>query len=354
MAKNTSIEWTDATWNPIVARDVETGKLGWYCEKVSPACTHCYAEAINRRNLTRGTGHSYAAASRDRVKIEIDSATLRKPLHWKKPRRIFVCSMTDLFGEFVPFELIDQVFSVAAICPQHTFQVLTKRPERMEQYLSSALRYTGGEPLQLAFEYQWDHLAGARDARRWDEPAWPLANVHVGCTVENQTQASRRLPSLLRCPAAVRFVSYEPALGPVDFTRVTQVLPSGGIVKGSVLGNTDGRTFSPRGAKGEGINWVIGGCESGPKRRPSEPQWFRHVRDQCAAAGVAYFQKQLEINGRVSHNPSDWPAPLRVREFPTNGGEHRDIVAPWVPQVGDTVRGGQSETRMDRVGCRHG
>jgi hypothetical protein len=133
----TKIEWADSTWNPIVARRLEDGKIGWHCEKVSPACAHCYAEAMNKRNLPgRGTGLPYDRRSRDQVEIEVHEPTLIKPYGWKRPRKIFVCSMTDLFGHFVPFGLIDRVFAAIYNCQWHTFQLLTKRTRRARDYLT--------------------------------------------------------------------------------------------------------------------------------------------------------------------------------------------------------------------------
>jgi protein gp37 len=178
----TAIEWTDETWNPIRASSPEHGN-GWHCERVSEGCRNCYAEVINRDRF--GTGLAYTRPNRDRVEISSWRTTLGAPLRWRKPRRIFVCSMTDLFGEWVPFELIDWVFAVMALAPQHTYQVLTKRPERMREY-----------------------LVGRRD--------WAIPNLWLGVSVEDQVAAESRIPVLLDTPAAVRFLSCEPLLGPVD------------------------------------------------------------------------------------------------------------------------------------------
>src|SRR5690348_8356514 len=135
MSANSSIEWTDSTWSPIRARNPDDGKTGWHCVKVSPACAHCYAETFNSRRLPNGgTGLPYNAHST--AETYLDEARLTDPLRWKKPRHIFVCSMTDLFGEWVPEEMIDRVFAVMALTPHHTYQVLTKRPERMRDYFA--------------------------------------------------------------------------------------------------------------------------------------------------------------------------------------------------------------------------
>jgi protein gp37 len=175
---------------------------------------------------------------------------LEKPLSWKKPRRIFVCSMSDLFYESVPDEWIAKVFAVMALCPQHTFQVLTKRPERMREYLVERCK--------------------ARE---------PLPNVWIGCTVEDQQRADERIPVLLETPAAKRFVSCEPLLGPVNFSLVT-------------VEDNNGCAAQIWPLHGSGLDWVIAGGESGPNARPSHPDWFRSLRDQCVDAGVPFFFKQ--------------------------------------------------------------
>lgn len=269
------IEWTDETWNPIAARHRETGKIGWHCEKVSEACKNCYAEKFNGRGLPNGgTGLRYTRESRDQ--IEIVERNLEQPLHWRKPRKIFVCSMTDLFGEFVPFDLIDRVFAVMALCPQHTFQVLTKRPERAlewskvgrcaEAIITLRTRIEGRSPVVVPLENI--PLGGS-----W----YPLPNVWIGVTAEDQQRADERIPTLLQIPAAKRFVSYEPALGPLHvepwLTRERDPV------------DDDYQDF-------QGLDWVICGGESGPGARPMHPDWARSVRDQCAAAGVPFFFKQ--------------------------------------------------------------
>lgn len=286
MADRSKIEWTDATWNPLVSVRKD-GKVGFHCEKVSPACAHCYAEAFNSRNLpARGTALPYTRASRDQVYIRLDEETRRQPLHWRRPRRIFVCSMTDLFGEFVPFGLIDHVFAVMALCARHTFQVLTKRPERMAEWF-------GTDRFQAAGRH--GAVLGSAHFELHAEDAvfdWPLPNVWIGVTAEDQPRADERIPHLLRCPAAVRFVSYEPALGPIDLRRLQ------GECSGCTDPQSEGthqmgtREHTSMVDGPRAIDWLICGGESGPHARPMHPDWARSVRDQCQAANVPFFFKQ--------------------------------------------------------------
>lgn len=274
MADKSRIEWTDSTWTPIRARRKDTGKVGVHCERVSPACKNCYAATFNKRNLpVHGTGLDFIVPNRELVDVFVDEKMLHQPLRWRRGRRIFVCSQTDLFGEFVTDKQIDRVFAVMALAPQHTFQVVTKRPERMRSYLGSGERHT---PIIVAMFAGWGVDAAAL--------RWPLPNVWLGVTAENQEWADKRIPLLLQTPAAKRFVSVEPMLGPVDL----QNLPSiSGI----------GRYLDAlqRFEDGSGIGFlhqVICGGESGHGARPMHPDWARSLRDQCQAAGVPFFFKQ--------------------------------------------------------------
>lgn len=311
MSDKTTIEWTatitsdgsvtpGATWNPIRARRKDNGKVGWHCERVSQGCEHCYAAALNRRNLNVGTGLDYVRSSRDQVDIIIDEKTLLAPLKWKRPRKVFVCSMTDLFAEFVPFEFVDRVFAVMALCPQHTFQCLTKRPERMAEYFDDR-GYGSGYVMDAAI-----HIAGAGAENsvpdNWHDE--PLPNVWLGCTVENQAWVDKRIPHLLKCPASVRFLSCEPLLGPIDLSA---------YMGGEYVG-LPGDVVHPN--YNFGIDWVIAGCESGPKRRETKMEWVELLRDQCESTGVAFFNKQMSINGKVTGDFELFPESLRIREFP--------------------------------------
>lgn len=251
MSERSKIEWTDATWNPVRARDPKTGRVGWHCEKISPACTHCYAAEMNTKAWA-GFGTKLPYAESSRAEAFLHDITLSKPLQWQRPRRIFVCSMTDLFGHWVTVEMLDLIYSVMAACPQHTFQILTKRPDRMHRY-----------HLNLA----------KRVAQIADNPVrFPLANLWAGVTVESDEYLPR-LEELLQTPAAVRFVSVEPLLAPLDL----------GLRNWATLGRDDCR-----------LDWVIVGGESGRQRtvRPTHPDWVRLIRDDCQAAGVPFFFKQ--------------------------------------------------------------
>lgn len=243
MSDNTGIEWTDATWNPV------TG-----CEKVSPGCDHCYALTLAER--FRGAPGHYFEHGFD-VQLRPDKLDL--PLRWRRPRRIFVNSMSDLFHKDIPDEYIARVFAVMAFAPQHTFQLLTKRHARMRSLLSSP----GFEMLLWAAMVDLPAARAKPDVLCIDfEPVdWPLPNVWLGVSVENQQWADTRIPALLATPAAVRFISAEPLLGPVAFPA-------------------------------ESLDWVIVGGESGKGARPMHPGWARQIRYQCELVGTPFLFKQ--------------------------------------------------------------
>lgn len=344
MAERSKIEWTDATWNPIRARERKTGKVGWHCELHSPGCTNCYAQALNGRKLAIGTGLPYTRSSRDKVDIFLDIDTLREPLRWKKPRMVFVCSMTDLFGEWVTDQQIDQVFAVMNAClftlpvsekskRWHTFHVLTKRSDRMLDYMQSRASKNfrqGKHPLFEAGRGEGGALRGCgREVMNAGAVlSWPPPNVWLGVSVEDQTQADKRIPELLQTPAEVRFLSCEPLLGPIQ-------LPLGDEVEESERREV-GLAGCGMGLNGAGIDWLIVGGESGPGARSCEVAWVRDLRDQCAEAGVPCFVKQLGSHCLNTVNTEDgpvssrvrlrdgkggdwdeWPEDLRVREFPS-------------------------------------
>lgn len=233
MADKSQIEWTDASWNPLAAFDRVTGRRGWFCTKVSEGCRNCYAESFNRY---RGNGYEYTAQNLSSVRFDL--INLDQPFRWKRPRRIFVNSMTDLFGDFITDEDIAEIFKVMYKAPRHIFQVLTKRPERMLDWISRS-----------AF------LSNA-----------PIENTWLGVSVEDQKTADERIPLLIETPAAVRWISAEPLLGATDIT--------------DWLGWK------------EKLDWVVVGGESGRNARPMHPDWVRSLRDQCVAAGVPFFFKQ--------------------------------------------------------------
>lgn len=304
MADGTHIEWTDATWNPI------TG-----CSVVSPGCTNCYAMKLagtrlkhhwSRKDLTVDTKAGPVWTGRLNFNLE----WLDQPLRWTKPRMIFVCAHGDLFHESVPDEWIDRVFAVMALCPQHVFQVLTKRADRMRAYMRAfvaggrAVVFAGkglAPPGRLA-----GILAEIGNAYPACSPLGPLPNVWLGVSVEDQKRANERIPDLLATPAAVRWLSMEPLLGPVDLEAAwhgENALDSEcwGECNWCRLGDEypplhncqkhrQSRAESDKGRSG--LDWIVLGGESGPGARPMHPDWARTVRDQCAAAGVPFFFKQ--------------------------------------------------------------
>ena len=254
MADKTGIEWTDATWNPV------TG-----CTKVSSGCKHCYAERDWARLSANQKTRYFDRAFTD-VQCHADVLTL--PLRWTKPRRIFVNSMSDLFHPDVPDRFIADVFGIMAAAREHTFQVLTKRPERALQLLGAGCmgRFESDVEECLAL-YSHNDLP------------WPLPNVWLGVSAEDQDTFDERHEYLLNTPAAVRFLSFEPLLGPIDaeFDEVAIGLEPDGYGNTAILG---------------GIDWVIAGGESGPKARPMHPEWLASLRNQCKSANIPFLFKQ--------------------------------------------------------------
>lgn len=304
MGAATAISWTDATWTPVRARVKDdaaaiaeqkgyesliqiagemAGRVGPHCEKASPGCQNCYSETNNARCLPHnGTGLPFDRRSRNLVDIFLDEKILLQPLRWKKGRRIFVCSQTDLFGEFVPDELIDRAFAVMALCPQHTFQVLTKRAERMERWATERTGSSRAIDVRIykhVFRENGGPLGNAF-------PGWPLPNVWMGASCEDQRRADERIPHLLRTPAAVRFLSCEPLLEEIDLDSEE----ANGL-------HALGCDCAPK------IDWVIAGAESGLGARPCSEDWIRSLRDQCQAAGTAFFYKQWAVGGRKVDTP---------------------------------------------------
>lgn len=255
MADKTGIEWTDATWNPV------TG-----CSKVSQGCKHCYA----LRDWPRMSANPKTVYfGRQFTDVRCHPERLDQPFRWTKPRLIFVNSMSDLFHEAVPDEFIDRVFAAMARARQHTYQVLTKRADRMAAYLNDPDRKN--RILAASVSLGW---AGMMDM------PWPIPHVWIGVSVEDQAAADERIPMLLDTPAAVRWISAEPLLGPVDLLAT----PAGDIL--CRCGGCLEMTPDTR------LDWVVVGGESGPKARPMHPDWARSLRDQCAAAGVPFLFKQ--------------------------------------------------------------
>lgn len=323
MADQTGIEWTDATWNPT------TG-----CDKVSAGCDNCYALTLAGRLKAMGSAH-YQTDGDPRtsgpgfgVAVHPDALTL--PLRWRRPRLVFVNSMSDLFHPRVPDEFIARVFAVMAATPQHTYQILTKRPARMRSFLRDECKcHPAGAHLLSAMswaatQHNPEHVPGLTIAAvaagsRGYTFGRPLQNVWLGVSVENQEQADRRIPALLDTPAAVRWVSAEPLLGPVDLGIGD---PHRGHESDDVHGHPHPRiclTCSPdedhevvffrREPGGHGIDWVVAGGESGARARPMHPDWPRSLRDQCVQAGVPFLFKQHGAWTAVDDSgPEGWRA----------------------------------------------
>lgn len=308
MGDKTGIQWTDATWNPVVG-----------CSVISPGCKRCYAMKLASR-IERMTPGTHYAGTTQMTKAgavwtgklaQAPDHLLFQPMRWKRPRTIFVNSMSDLFHEAVPDAWIDRVFAVMALCPQHRFQVLTKRSARMRGYMTAHTQegwMTGHACGRVASEVE--------DLRKSDlcramglgpngvgptphgEPGatwWPLPNVWLGVSTEDQQRADERIADLLATPAAVRFISAEPLLESIDLTRLRRERREGygpghtDALRGWTRGDGHGYREFDAPAK---LDWVIVGGESGKDARPMNPQWARDLRDQCEAASVPFFFKQ--------------------------------------------------------------
>ena len=280
---STAISWTNETWNPVVG-----------CEHVSAGCDNCYAKALHdMRHRAFNAGKKvlpqYGVPFET---VQLKPERLKHPVSWQKPRRVFVNSVSDLFHKDVPEAFLDQCFAVMAFCGRHTFQILTKRPARMRKYIDGLADRGGsgrgfrrlvnaGAELGLGLEFQGIPLI-----------QWPIPNVWLGTSVEHQAAADKRIPDLLATDAAVRFLSCEPLLGPVDLMplQIQHYLPN------------------------RRIDWVIVGGESGSKRREMDLAWLAEIVGHCKASGVAVFVKQdsapkSEQRGRI-------PDSLWIREFP--------------------------------------
>ena len=315
----TSIEWADYSVNPIRARNIATGKAGWHCERVSEGCAACYASTLSKRF----GGLDYAADKTPKVEFFLDEKTLQKMLTFrpKGPFKngrdrpaVFVEDMSDLFGHWVTNEWLDRIFAVFALRADVDWLVLTKRARRMREYLS--------EPLSSLVRRGALHVIA--DEIRPGAPvpvAWPLPNVWPGVSCENQARADERIPDLLATPAARRFISAEPLLGPVDLSCYMWPVhdrwpsafwsPDAARAAGAVVTRHRQALVS---ASAVFLNWVIVGGESGHGARPCEVSWIRSIRDQCAAAGVPCFVKQDSaprpgMQGRI-------PNELFVKEMP--------------------------------------
>lgn len=281
---STNIKWTDETWNPL------TG-----CSKISLECVNCYAEVAAKSARLQQFEQYQKVKSWDGT-IFFAESQLAKPLHWKKPRKIFVCSMSDLFHPNVKMDWTDKIFEVIEGCPQHIFQLLTKRPERMRNYLEQ-------------FKNN------------------PLPNAWVGTTAGTQETANQRIPFLQQTPAAVRFLSCEPLLGRIDLDL-------------------------------RGIHWVIAGGESGAGYRPVNPDWVRHIRDQCEDAGVPFFFKQW--GGKTSNAGGNELDGVIYEQFPMNQPSYPNFqsmpakeLRKYAKERGVTGYSGLDKDSLITKLCRH-
>lgn len=382
------IERTGETWNPVLG-----------CTRVSEGCRNCYAERQSGRLanmavadeqlgknpgrkadyklvvLGSGTGPNFRAMERWNNEIRCIGEALEDPLRWRKPRTVFVCSMSDLFHPEVPFEFIHRIFATMALCPQHTFQILTKRPERMAAFLADL---DNGVAIVEAIGELLAKRRGqvACYAAKYNQP---LPNVWLGTSVEDQAAADERIPHLLKCPAAVRFLSCEPLLGPMDLRQIagnTSDEQESEVLYFPLAGEvTFVSTNEPIAMRNGGIDWAIVGGESGPRARPCNIDWIRSIRDQCQGAGVPVFVKQLgrciearndschewprdgdewvycsdgpqhnayqgemitfQINDSKGGNPNEWPEDLRVRQMPVSATLPAPPMRPHERRVND-------------------
>jgi protein gp37 len=338
---NTTIQWTDKSWNPVRG-----------CSRVSEGCRNCYAE----RQAARFAGLRFGYLKMEPQpfngfvqianghpqwtgKVELVEKHLEDPLHWRQPSRVFVNSMSDLFHEGLDDEAISAVFAVMSQAPQHTFQILTKRPQRMLEWFSRSMCTDGVEESGIT-RFRWCHAN--------TEGRWPLPNVWLGVSVEDQATADERIPLLLHTPAALRFVSYEPALGPVDFWNIPY---KNGFTNSMARGNS---------FRIPALDWLIVGGESGPGARPFNIEWALETIAQCGLAKVPCFVKQfgshvvsrndtgfdgdtprswpmdtktsdltpehfqgdlvrVHLRDRKGGDPEEWPEGCRVRQFPRHG-----------------------------------
>jgi protein gp37 len=325
MVQKTSIEWTDRSANPIRARVIETGEiLGWFCTHKDALCAHCYSE---RMNIWVGNGLAYIAQNEDKVEMVLMKEVLEEVINLAEPNKIFLCDMTDIFHRKVSFEQIDRVYAAMALAPQHTFQLLTKWPERMIEYYNS--RENGFVDGGADAVREFTHLMYGEDGKmlpRLDQAGWysdswkdeeglkessldylgklPLPNVWVGTSVGDK-KGKERIDLIRQIPADVHYLSVEPLLEDLGEMNL------------------------------EGIDQVIAGGESGPRARPTHPDWVRNVRDQCLRAGVPFFFKQWGECIHESQTDEDlW------KDF-VERGRVRDNVAKHIQYGGYTYRVGK-------------
>jgi protein gp37 len=302
----TKIEWTNRTWNPVVG-----------CTKISEGCKNCYAEKFAYRlacmewkDDTRKLKYCNVTdpdTKKWNGKTYLAEEELATPFSWRKPSMVFVCSMGDIFHESVPFEWIDKVMAVIALSPKHTYQVLTKRPERMLEYFSRSK-----DEIIAKWEDAVYDIGLCDKNEDPDAPAcylfnrtnneWPLKNLWLGVTAENQEQAENRIPYLLQIPAAVKFISAEPLLGYIDF----ECWEISGCPTGFL----------------EEINWIIAGPETGSGARPMEKEWLEDIYDQCKDYGIPFFDKKNILGLNLQQFPANSQQPKAKGQMPTSKTQH--------------------------------
>lgn len=341
MVQRTSIEWTDRSSNAIRARRKDNGKVGHHCVMISPGCAHCYSQ---RWNQWVGTHLPFTKHSVDQIEMLLDTRVFRALLKLKDPQRVFMYDMTDLFGDWVPDEWIDHTFAVAAMTPHITYQILTKRAERLPRYYADLARARArwAEIIEREYLELSPCLGHLIDDLQDSEPT-PLSNVWHGVSVENQACADERIRHLVKIPAAVLFLSVEPLLGSVGLTRLDNGCGETYNALTAEVTTHRGHTF--RASDTRPIDWVIVGGESGHGARACDLQWIRSIVKQCRDADTHCFVKQLgskpigtwqplhgtdtlaisspafdghwRLNDKKGGDLSEMPEDLRVREFPT-------------------------------------
>lgn len=377
MATDTSIEWADKTWSPIIG-----------CDRVSEGCTGCYAISQARiRTFNPNPKISQAfAGTVDVIGGRVDwtgqvnqlENRLAEPLRWKKQRKVFVNSLSDLFHKNVDYDFIVKVFAIMALTPQHSYQLLTKRHARMRTVLNDRCTCGNGHAPGVHFRsaMAWavskanpNRIAGVPDdaEQRVSNTPWPLPNLHLGVSVEDQHWADIRIPALLDTPAAVRWISAEPLLGPIDLfgkldyhghrPKLTYWL-DGRPGFGDPYTTSTGIQMRPL-TTGPKLDWVVAGGETGPNARTPHPDWFRTLRNQCAQAGVPFLFKQWGDWGPM------WPLDKDDHIITTRRGlgvtiandgtvyQPGDLSYPDGPRYGEAVRAGHDRahlTAMYRLG----
>lgn len=330
------IEWTDKTWNPIIG-----------CSKISEGCQDCYAEKMAARiiNMTlekqNETHLNYCEILNDNLKWNGQTVfcqnMIEKPLYWKIPRKIFVCSMGDLFHEKVSFEWIDKIMAIIAMNPHHIFQILTKRPGIALKYFKSRNNDKSDiwdymKDYCYDFIHLWDNNNlpenwmwiktidenGFKDSELLWEGEWPLKNLWMGATIENEKEKHRIL-DLLKIPAKIHFISCEPLLSNIDLYPWLEQ-----YISPSESGHNDWL---------KGLDWVIAGCESGPNARPTHPDWVRSIQYQCQMANIPFFFKQWGTN-RPFEQTAQLPFYRDVctgKEFDSHG---MNFIDPYTSEMG--------------------